>query len=299
MQFWLPVIFLAVLIASGLLHKPMWPAEIFLSLLPQIALISAVTSFLVIGMGRPAPGIALLVCAIFSITGAIEQFRPTDHLAKPYTLRIIWANVFGRTESLGKTIDAARQLNADIVIVAETPALKAIDTKWQNFSEYAYLRGAISGEDSAISVLSKIPLSNFEIMDVEGRKSVIIEYEKDKEIYSIAAVHPTIPLTPKKMKIRNKHIIYTAEKLSSHKSRVLIGDFNTTPWSPTMKRAEAIAKLRRLSPGWRATWISKIPFFGLPIDNVFVGNDIVGEVRIGSAIGSDHFPLIIDLAQNE
>ncbi len=81
---------------------------------------------------------------------------------------------------------------------------------------------------------------------------------------------------------------------------VLVGDFNSTPWSYALARFEAQTGLKRQtrnlatypkllywSGRWRPTW----PI--LPIDHFFSRGDIgVFDVATGNAAGSDHLPLI-------
>ena len=110
---------------------------------------------------------------------------------------------------------------------------------------------------------------------------------------------PTIPLTPEKIRMRNEHILTYAEHLIGKPSRVMIGDFNTAPWSPVITQSKSVAELRRLSPGISSTWLSTLPFLGLPIDHVLLGGNVSGKVKIGAAIGSDHFPIVIELSVSQ
>jgi endonuclease/exonuclease/phosphatase (EEP) superfamily protein YafD len=80
---------------------------------------------------------------------------------------------------------------------------------------------------------------------------------------------------------------------------LLMGDLNVTPWAP------GLARLLRLSglsdSGYRrgltATWFSRLPFIGLPIDHVLMSAGIVAkDNRLGRGVGSDHWPVIADLA---
>jgi endonuclease/exonuclease/phosphatase (EEP) superfamily protein YafD len=85
---------------------------------------------------------------------------------------------------------------------------------------------------------------------------------------------------------------------------VMVGDFNQTPWTFTMKRQDARLGLRRVT-GDQATW----PVLGftkggfalrtpplLAIDHVYLGSCWYRrEIRRGPWIGSDHLPLTVDL----
>jgi endonuclease/exonuclease/phosphatase (EEP) superfamily protein YafD len=79
---------------------------------------------------------------------------------------------------------------------------------------------------------------------------------------------------------------------------VLLGDLNCTPWSPAFGALLAASGLRDSAVGYgvRTTWLSALPFVGLPIDHVLVSRDIgVRDRRVEADIGSDHFPVIAEL----
>jgi endonuclease/exonuclease/phosphatase (EEP) superfamily protein YafD len=74
------------------------------------------------------------------------------------------------------------------------------------------------------------------------------------------------------------------------------GDFNSTPWSFTRRREDRRLGLTRVT---RAvfSWPASTPFGVLPIDHVYVGEGWrVLSVRKGPRLGSDHFPVVVELA---
>jgi endonuclease/exonuclease/phosphatase (EEP) superfamily protein YafD len=80
---------------------------------------------------------------------------------------------------------------------------------------------------------------------------------------------------------------------------VMLGDFNTTPYSPIFPEVLKIGRLRDSALGFvpQTTWQSRFPLFGLPIDHILVGHGVsVLDRHVGAGIGSDHFPIIADLA---
>lgn len=295
MQFWIPVFLISVFTVIGVLGRPAWPGEISLSLLPQIGLFSVLLGALLIGMGRPTPGLLLLALALICVVNADGMFgRKAVNIENPL-LRIIWINSFSKTDSFRRALNQAENENADIVIIAEAHPSLEWNIISSSYPLYRHARGAIMGENTAISVISKRPIEIFEIVEVSGRKSAVFKILIDETPLSIGAVHPTIPATPGKLQQRNAHILKTAEKLRASENRLLLGDFNTVPWSPVIKELSAVTGQKRLIAAASSTWISKIPFLGLPIDLVFVSENIDAQLTVGQAVGSDHFPLILDI----
>lgn len=247
-------------------------------------------------MGRWGPGILALFGSALALWGAREQFQSADVATGETAFVIVWANVFERGESLSKVLRLAKDVDADIVLIAETPNKHSPDLKHLDTGNFEYQRGAFAGENSAISLFSRKPVSNFDIIEVNGRNGAIFTVKYNYQDIAFSVVHPTIPLTPEKIRMRNEHILTYAEHLKGKPSRVMIGDFNTAPWSPVITQSKSVAELRRLSPGISSTWLSTLPLLGLPIDHVLLGGNVSGEVKIGKAIGSDHFPIIVGLS---
>lgn len=81
-------------------------------------------------------------------------------------------------------------------------------------------------------------------------------------------------------------------------STVVIGDMNSTEGSPYFGDLVRISGLRdsRIGFGRQPSWPTWFPY-RLPIDHALVSGDLsVVDRRLGPDIGSDHFPLILELA---
>lgn len=85
---------------------------------------------------------------------------------------------------------------------------------------------------------------------------------------------------------------------------ILAGDFNSTPWSFSRRREDAMFGLERRTRGlftWPAREVPRrgggTPFPLLPIDHVYAGPGWrTVKVERGPRLGSDHYPVIVTLA---
>lgn len=80
-------------------------------------------------------------------------------------------------------------------------------------------------------------------------------------------------------------------------SRIVAGDMNRTEGSPFFGHFLRDSRLRdsRLGLGPQPSWPSWSPY-RIPIDHAFVSDDLaVVDRRLGPSIGSDHFPLILEV----
>jgi endonuclease/exonuclease/phosphatase (EEP) superfamily protein YafD len=108
-------------------------------------------------------------------------------------------------------------------------------------------------------------------------------------------VHPRMPFTRKG---RPELPALAAHIGQAEGSRIVIGDMNSTEGSPLFSDFVRAAGLRdsRLGFGRQPSWPTNLPY-RIPLEHAFVSDDLaVVARRLGPSIGSDHFPLIIDLA---
>jgi endonuclease/exonuclease/phosphatase (EEP) superfamily protein YafD len=117
----------------------------------------------------------------------------------------------------------------------------------------------------------------------------------------VLGVHPVSPMGEKRAQRRDRELSAIAEFVRERQPErfVVLGDFNTTPWSVRFSELLERSGLTEspLGRGLTATWTSRNPLFGLPIDHVLVGRDIhVLDQEVGGDISSDHYPISATLA---
>ena len=112
--------------------------------------------------------------------------------------------------------------------------------------------------------------------------------------------HAPNPLSRSNFDARNEHLRGVADLVGTAKGPVLLtGDFNTGVWGSNYRALAINSGLENASRGFGIlpTWPTFLPPAMIPIDHAFVSNEIgVVALRTGSHIGSDHLPLIIEIA---
>jgi endonuclease/exonuclease/phosphatase (EEP) superfamily protein YafD len=124
---------------------------------------------------------------------------------------------------------------------------------------------------------------------------------REEDCVNLVALHASRPLGHQGPGWRAAQFAIAARlaAASADGRTILAGDLNCSPWSPAFSRLLAEGRLTDSVTGFgfATTWLSRIPLFGLAIDHILVGNGIaVRERRVGPDVGSDHFPVIADLA---
>jgi endonuclease/exonuclease/phosphatase (EEP) superfamily protein YafD len=82
--------------------------------------------------------------------------------------------------------------------------------------------------------------------------------------------------------------------------RILVGDLNTTMWSSSYAEFASVSKLGNCRRGFGVlpTFpMDQLPLLRVPLDHCLVSPDLaVLDCRLGNPAGSDHAPLIVELA---
>jgi endonuclease/exonuclease/phosphatase (EEP) superfamily protein YafD len=116
----------------------------------------------------------------------------------------------------------------------------------------------------------------------------------------IAGIHSPIPGSEVSVLMQRAIALVCRQELqadSRASARVLLGDFNTSCFSPTFRFIITQTGLRDSARGfgYTPTWGPRLPtepwlpWIGIPIDHVLVSREIrVRERKVGPAVGSDH-----------
>ena len=154
-------------------------------------------------------------------------------------------------------------------------------------------------------VFSRWPLTNLRIeRTTDGVGSVLsaelCASERWRGCLRIVALHAAPPFAAGAVTQAQQLEIAARLAAEAPERRVLLaGDLDSTPWSPAFRKLLLHGGLVDTGPrrGLTATWLSRVPFVGLLIDHVLVSPGIaVADNRLGFGVGSNHFPVIVDLA---
>ncbi len=176
------------------------------------------------------------------------------------------------------------------------------------------------GQLGGLVVFSKFPIRDVASLVIPGVLSpgANVYHNADREILSLSlelesgpvdlvAVHPDSPRTHPRW--NNKRAYFDkmdaliAELRTQKKSPVVvIGDWNSSPWSSRFQQSLSKNKLLTAYPDgfpqttryfydYRLRWI-----LGSPVDQIAVSSEVeIVDVSLGPDIGSDHRPLVVTL----
>lgn len=232
-------------------------------------------------------------------------------------LKLMQYNVLTGNQDYDALASYIQEIRPDIVALQEvdegwTAAL------WTFFKEnYPYQMVHPREDNFGIAIYSQYPLENLRTEFYGGLMNygvspvptllteVILkpgdaETGRPAESFTLVVTHPLPPTGLVYYRARNGHLAELAEAVRTLPGpRMVVGDLNVTPWSRFMKRFIADTGLRDSQKGFgiQPSWPTNIPELFIPLDHVLVSEEIAVKSRhTGKALGSDHLPVIVELA---
>jgi endonuclease/exonuclease/phosphatase (EEP) superfamily protein YafD len=221
---------------------------------------------------------------------------------QPVTLSILDMNLFFRNDNYAAIIKEIQQRNADVVVLEElTPDL--FSHLEEALSSYPYQCTITRLDPFGIGIFSK---KRF-VRSVENPCHLPVcfviqaDIEVGSKVVSILAIHNLAPITVQSAGLNNQIASGVKAFAAAQKDRsiILIGDINSTPWSHLFWQLFSAANFKDSERGFglQNSWTTSDAPMAIPIDHCFFTPDWrCAERRLGSNVGSDHYPLFVQLA---
>jgi endonuclease/exonuclease/phosphatase (EEP) superfamily protein YafD len=218
------------------------------------------------------------------------------------TYRAVSINVFAGSKSFDKVKTFIQRESPDFIVLSEVTQPWA-DVLAELQDEYPYSKIDVRPGAFGIALLSRIELERIDLYQVgRGYRSAIVgQFELDGQLLSVVGAHPYPPRSAFAAQTRAQQLAELANVVGWQQGEVLLlGDLNTTGWSPHFGDLLAATELSdsRLGFGRQSTWPSVMPScLRIAIDHALVSGGIrVHDRRVGPYVGSDHLPIVIDFS---
>jgi endonuclease/exonuclease/phosphatase (EEP) superfamily protein YafD len=277
-----------------------------------IGIVSLGLSWLVAPEGKARR--VMITCSLVSIVAAVGLLAPDmaaaveGLAAKPVRgapqMRIAQFNVWNENDDLPLLVRTIRQSGADIVATEEIRCDKPSALQ-PLAATYPYQAGCGRNWPCGTMIYSKqkpIEMEDLTRGPATGASTCIMRAVfpgPDGKPFTLFVTHLGWPLPPWHQKIQRAALAELVKASAQQGSTVLVGDFNLTPWSytlrnqdqalrPMARRTRALFTYPALIPRAR---FKSLPF--LPIDQIYATPDWkVTDVKRLARSGSDHFPII-------
>jgi endonuclease/exonuclease/phosphatase (EEP) superfamily protein YafD len=227
--------------------------------------------------------------------------------AKPQTavptgskLRVMLVNLRRQNQNTEAALRRIVENDPDLLVLEE------VDDRWWAAlgalrQTYRHHISDCREDDFGIALLSRLPLTNATTIYLGGAEvpSLRAEVVVHGQLITVLGTHPVPPGGASGTFLRNEQLVAVGGVLrSTAGAKILIGDLNTTPWNHAFRRLLDDSSLVDSSRGfgYQATWPTFLWPMRIPLDHCLVSRELrVNRYRAGESIGSDHFPLIVDL----
>lgn len=267
---------LAALITGqlGALH---WFAELFSHFVPHYAAVFALAALCLRHRWRYLWAVLALALTVWTLWPPVLD--PPERAAT----RVIWYNVnLNNSDAAG---ESARLLaaDADLIALAE---IQLRDPGWQPLRQH-YPHGCAHEDSSpfALAVFAREPLAACDIF-FPGEYPAIRAVLRDGRV--LYAAHPPPPINADLASARVDYLRTLADRLAAENSTLLVGDLNSSPYSPHYRTLLHDADLRATTRNILPTWLP----LGLNLDHALVRH---GQAHTKALPWhtSDHRPLHI------
>jgi endonuclease/exonuclease/phosphatase (EEP) superfamily protein YafD len=227
--------------------------------------------------------------------------KPASVVAADAKLRVLLLNVDTSNRRCDLVKALIRDKNPHLFVLEE------VDDRWidelrELRASYPHVVFAPREDNFGIALFSRLPLLNSTVIYLGEAEvpSVVAEVEVGNQRVTVLGTHPLPPGSPEYARFRNEQLAAIPKFLSGRKRPViLLGDLNATPWSAYFKRLVHETGLidssrgRGIHPTWPANFFP----LRIPIDHCLVSPGVkVLNKQVGPNVGSDHLPLVVEVA---
>ena len=300
-----PAVALAVVSLAAFLGRWIWWLDVLANFRAQYVVTLALLGLVVAMSKWRKTGYAILGVALVNLVVVLPLYvgSPAEAMVDLPSVRVMSFNLLADNESYSEVIDYIGTVSPDLVLLHEA------SRPWEVAIESAGLDYQIvraRSDELIFGTLALVRGSDVEAVSYgfasTSPRAVEITFTPDgwPEPVSALGVHPLAPTDEERADLRDAQLGFAGQWASSEGGPfVIAGDFNSTPWSWPFRRLLSSADLRNSQVGFglQPSFSSETNLLlRVPIDHLVHSPDLeVTDRRLGPRLGSDHFPLLVDL----
>lgn len=282
-----------------------WWLDVLANFRGQYLVALLVLGVLLMVSGWRKTGYAVLAVAAVNliVVGPLYLGSPSEGSPDAPSIRILSFNLLSTNESFSEVIDYIEVTDPDVVLLHEA------SRPWEVAMESAGLDYEVIRPRSDQLIFGTLVLLRADERDVVSygfaetqARAVMIDYRPRgwPEPIAILSTHPLAPTDEQRSNLRDAQLAFAASWASEREgAHVVVGDFNATPWSHPFRRLMDVSDLANSQTGFglQPSFPAGSSFLlRVPIDHLLYSDAlVVTDRRLGPAMGSDHFPLVVDL----
>ena len=220
------------------------------------------------------------------------------------SFRLLIANVLMENTRYERLLGLIRESDPDVVLAVET------DDRWGRALKplartHPHVVGRLQDNYYGFMLFSRFPLLDVrvEFLVHDDVPSVHASFELAGERVFLHGLHPRPPTPTQDQDStpRDAELVLVGRAIAERGSRptVVAGDLNDVAWSRTTELFLRVSGLLdpRMGRGFYNSYNANLPCWRFPLDHVFHSNHFrLVELRRCEHVGSDHFPVLIELS---
>jgi endonuclease/exonuclease/phosphatase (EEP) superfamily protein YafD len=236
------------------------------------------------------------------------RVRPTP--STNGTITMMTHNLFGMNYAMEKVTAAIFAEDPDIIVLQEYFGEQASELHPLLLAEYPFFVRCRGGKRANLGLYSRLPFVQQQDgacpNDAYGTirtAHILASFQTEGgKPFSVITTHMDWPIPVSRQREQLSALSGVLDKIEG--PMILAGDFNSTPWSYSLRQFVANNDLVRetmnlltfpMSWHYFGAWRDTMPF--LPLDHVMTrGGIVVREVGVGQATASDHLPVVFSFS---
>ena len=291
-----------------------WPiyAELISHFQVQYFVATLILTVIMLCLRRGRLALLLLFCSAVLSAQVVPWYLPSAAGTENANYRVLAANLNRNNNDAARVLNWVRAEQPDLALFMEVNESMAKQLASLNDS-LPYTSKQKDAANLDMEIHSKLPLGDLQLRKF-GTESLNLtaQLQAVGQPISLVAIHPLPPFEGEYFRDRNRLLSEVSDYVQAQSDPVLLlGDLNTTMWSPYYRSLIQQSGLEntRNGRGILPTWPAK-PIFGfpnspeallkplqIPIDHCLVNPQLaVADMHVGADIGSDHLPIVVDFS---
>ncbi len=286
-----------------------WAPELATHFQVQYAMALLITLAAALWLKKKWTAVLSLAALAFVLWQIIPIYLPAEDPGEHgEAVRFLLANVHTGNRDYQRLLELVADEQPDVIVLLEVDGqwLKALTPLEQQYP-HKVLRPRF--DNFGLAVYSKRLLEDVQTEELADSEvpTVTAKLPVDGAQLTVIATHPLPPVSSLYANTRDRHLVALSHKVNAldvGTPAIVLGDLNTTSWSPRFTDLLESSGLRdsRQGFGIQGTWPLGIWPLGtgplaIPLDHALVTPNVaVLNRRVGPSIGSDHRPVLVDLA---
>ncbi|HEX9761975.1 MAG TPA: endonuclease/exonuclease/phosphatase family protein [Acidimicrobiia bacterium] len=301
----IPAIGLALVSLAAFLGRWVWWLDVLANFRAQYVVgLLALGVLLMVGKWRRT-GLAVLLVAVVNLVLVLPLYvgTPGESEVTAPSMRVMSFNLLSSNESYAEVLEYIEAIDPEIAFLHEASrpwevAAEAAD------HDYQVIRARSDDLIFGTLVLvrgEEVTAVSYGFATAQPRAVAVTFRPRGwAEPVKVLSTHPLAPTDQARAGLRDAQLRFAGDWAEDQEGAfIVVGDFNATPWSWPFRDLMGRTELRNSQIGYGlqpSFPVDSSVLFRVPIDHLLHSEAlIVRDRRLGPALGSDHFPLVVDL----